>query len=500
MNTHRIIIYFLINFTIAGICHSQPNKNTVHLPQSFDRCTFAILNDFYNDDRPFQSSIVPKVGLNPMSQAVLIDHVFREKNSTLNKDNLTISEFPALVGLRIAMSKYTTCHALVLYTFPNLGIKSLEMSLELLVKVQITSNPQFVIIQHEYDISLPLQWIRMSSVYLFFSSISTSLILPCAACPWPARLSSQLLIKVIDNMSIPDIKRAWFLTNKNLKKNLIHSPSKNSNGENLEIDCSSTNNPKMSITYEDDCAKIQLSVTHNYTLSHNYNVNIEVYGHVTSGIPSTSRVNEKITTNLAKGTFQTVIHGYKVEPFHFAVITDPRGVNLSTIFMPFDGITWSILVTILTLLLMLLSAGQRHTKEKIVSHHLLWASTVFLEQSDPISFKKTAYQNKMPLLIPLWLILSFFCGVFYKGAVYSFVTAKEPLAVPHTLGEVVRQHLPIVTSTLVTWGNLVYYPLKVVIVDLLSNKTNTLPRDTFSLLISILNSTKWLIGDETEIA
>ncbi|OXA60349.1 hypothetical protein Fcan01_04758 [Folsomia candida] len=302
-----------------------------------------------------------------------------------------------------------------------------------------------------------------------------------------------------------DIKRQWFLANKDLSRNSINTNfggNMNVDGKDLGL-CSLRNNPKFANTNADNCVEMQLSETYNYTVKQTaqFGLSRKTYGHILSGIPSVSEVNKLLLTFSGTGGPVWIIHGVKIEPYHFAIITDPYVMNLSTIFMPFDGITWILLGTILTLFSILL--GVSHTKfelTRVLKVHLFWASSAFLEQSNPKPFQQTARQNRMPVLILLWLILSFFCGVFYKGSLYSFVTARQSPTVPLSLEKIVKEDLAIMMSTTIGHYPELICPLGIILQDLLSSHVDS-SSDSFSLLLTkIFSKTEWLIGDESELA
>ncbi|OXA48211.1 hypothetical protein Fcan01_16973 [Folsomia candida] len=494
MTTRQITTHIVIFLLISRICHSEPNHHPIHLPESFDRCTFAILSDFHNDDRPFQSFVIPQVGPAPKFQAVLIDHV---------AENDKPSRLPGLVGLRIP-SKFSTCNALVLYTFWISNSSPTLITDILVYRAAQSSNPQFVIIQYNSNILPDFHRIYVSSVFLIFLPTSNTFILPCLACKYG---TAQAMTTFTNEMSIIDIKRQWFLTNKNLAQNFINTIFYRGhiNNENQGLEqCSLRNNPKFSDSNADNCVEMQLSETYNFTVYKisRFERTLKTYGFIVRGHPSLSGFN--LILRIFMAGLLWIIHGVKIEPYHFAVITDPDVMSLSAIFMPFDGVTWILLIVVLTLLSILL--GLNPTKLKIsvtdtLKVHLFWASSVFLEQSDPKPFRQTSYENIIPVLILLWLIVSFFCGVFYKGALYSYVTARQSPSVPLNLEEVVKGNLAIMTSTSITSGQGLICALEMIIPGLLVTYIESSSTDSFYfLLTSISNEIKCLRGDESELA
>lgn len=451
----------------------EDKKHFINLPAVFDKCTFTIVSDFSEDRRPFHSSVVPQVGTFARPQAVLIDHTFIKKTEDPSAPP-DVVEPVAVRGLQTSPFKHSLCSAFIVYTFwtPDNAVRFL-FAYRLLMQARKQANPNFILLQYDFPMLPPIHEVKMTSAYLIFSTFQSpvgSYFIPCIPCGWGRTVLQQLEDFNPQAQqkftSILDIRTYWFFTNRNLHSNDINIRLDGSTGKF----CTVRDNPKLKNLVSNDCVKHALSESYNFTIEPDSALPLQSHGQILSDFPATSGINIMLL-NLPQKDYRWAVHGAKMDSFHFAVITDQTEMGLTAVFMPFDLKTWLLTFTVLTLISILLGLFSRH--ENIVQGYRIywfWAASAFLEQSNSKPLASVKTQNNMPVIILLWLIMSFFCGVFYKGALYSYVTSKPPPNVPLTLDEVVQDKLAVFTSSKFTMGSHPVYGLKISIEDLLEGR------------------------------
>lgn len=428
-----------------------------------------------------------------------------------------ISTPTAIHGLTSHSFKLGGCSVFIFYTFWTPPGTRLPLVYTFLDEIRKLINPQFILLQYDFPILPVLHLIKTSSVYIIYTRGTLKrLILPCIACDWKEVISDRLLDQR-QTLNIPggptsldDIRTRWLQNNLDLRKNPVQMELDDIYTNSISSadvkSCWLRNNEYLEDLKADNCVKFVLAQYYNFTLSaptDGYETG--VYSIVVSDLPSISFYNEILRKHSSDLAWS--VHGAKLESFYFAVVTDPTEMGLNAVFMPFDKTTWSLIANFLLIFTLLLGLSSSSRNSKFFSafrKYLLWTSSAILEQSNPFPLKNLG--TKMPLFFIFWLIMSLFCGVFYKGALYSYLTAQPVPTVPQTLEEVVQENLAIVTSTKMkskAHPDDIFYPLANILKDLLGGEVNQTRKqsDAFAYrLQTIYERVEGLMSEEAELA
>ncbi|OXA53720.1 hypothetical protein Fcan01_11544 [Folsomia candida] len=156
-------------------------------------------------------------------------------------------------------------------------------------------------------------------------------------------------------------------------------------------------------------------------------------------------------------------YGQVHHSYTFASVTRPISWgNLDTFLMPFDASTWACSLATVFLTVVILTAS--HFSIENMKKKLFWTISVILGQNEESEVKSNL--KNLGYFIPIWYFVAVLLTNFYQGALFSFMTATHPPAVPTSLKEILDHGIPIFTSTPDERGSMFK---DVIIVDLMES-------------------------------